>query len=124
MRQKWPSCLFFVALAKLEFLDGSIKFQEWFGVAEYFYQNGCNNLMVVLKCLQVRSLVGDRVALLVQTVGAILIACIFGLVVAWPLALVMMALQPIVIIGFYLKKVLLKSMSAATYKAQEEASQV
>jgi ATP-binding cassette subfamily B (MDR/TAP) protein 1 len=72
----------------------------------------------------VRSLVGDRVALLVQTVGAILLACIIGLVVAWPLALVMMALQPIVIIGFYLKKVLLKSMSAATYKAQEEASQV
>ncbi|GJM90459.1 hypothetical protein PR202_ga06740 [Eleusine coracana subsp. coracana] len=72
----------------------------------------------------VRSLVGDRLSLVIQTVSAALIACIMGLVIAWRLALVMIAAQPLVIICFYARRVLLKSMSKKAIKAQSECSKL
>ncbi|XP_019185748.1 PREDICTED: ABC transporter B family member 15 [Ipomoea nil] len=72
----------------------------------------------------VRSLVGDRMALLIQTISAVVIACTMGLVVAWKLALVMIAVQPLIIICYYCKRVLLKSMSKKASKAQEESSKL
>ncbi|CAH1437658.1 unnamed protein product [Lactuca virosa] len=72
----------------------------------------------------VRSLVGDRCSLLIQTFSAVTVAFILGLVIAWRLALVMIAVQPLVIIGFYSKRVLLKTMSQKAMKAQEESSKL
>ncbi|KAK9061732.1 hypothetical protein SSX86_018915 [Deinandra increscens subsp. villosa] len=72
----------------------------------------------------VRSLVGDRSALLIQTISAVLIACTMGLVIAWRLALVMIAVQPIIIVCFYCKRVLLKNMSQKAMKSQEESSKL
>ncbi|MQM19262.1 hypothetical protein Taro_052262 [Colocasia esculenta] len=72
----------------------------------------------------VRSLVGDRLALLVQTFSAVTIACTMGLVIAWRLALVMIAVQPIIIVCFYARRVLLKNMSAKGIKAQSESSKL
>ncbi|EFH53360.1 abc transporter family protein [Arabidopsis lyrata subsp. lyrata] len=72
----------------------------------------------------VRSLVGDRMALLVQTVSAVTIAFTMGLVIAWRLALVMIAVQPVIIVCFYTRRVLLKSMSKKAIKAQDESSKL
>ncbi|KAE8706725.1 ABC transporter B family member 17 [Hibiscus syriacus] len=72
----------------------------------------------------VRSLVGDRMALIVQTISAVIIACTMGLVIAWRLALVMIAVQPIIIVCFYAKRVLLKSMSQKAIKTQDESSKL
>ncbi|OMO52757.1 hypothetical protein COLO4_37004 [Corchorus olitorius] len=72
----------------------------------------------------VRSLVGDRMALIVQTISAVTIACTMGLVIAWRLALVMIAVQPIIIVCFYARRVLLKSMSQKAIKAQDESSKL
>ncbi|XP_022884062.1 ABC transporter B family member 15-like [Olea europaea var. sylvestris] len=72
----------------------------------------------------VRSLVGDRMALLLQTFAAVIIACTMGLIIAWKLALVMIAAQPIIIICYYCKRVLLKSMSKKAIKAQDESSKL
>ncbi|CAK9200561.1 unnamed protein product [Sphagnum troendelagicum] len=72
----------------------------------------------------VRSLVGERISLVVQTLAAISVACVLGLLVAWRLAIIMIASQPIIIVCFYVKKGFLKSVSAASCKAQEEASKV
>ncbi|CAI9272743.1 unnamed protein product [Lactuca saligna] len=72
----------------------------------------------------VRSLVGDRCALLIQTISAVLIACTMGLVLAWRLALVMIAVQPLIIVCFYCKRVLLKNMSHKAMKSQEESSKL
>lgn len=69
-------------------------------------------------------MVGDRMALLVQTASAVTIACTMGLVIAWRLALVMIAVQPIIIACFYTRKVLLKSMSNKAIKAQDESSKL
>ncbi|KAF3594022.1 hypothetical protein DY000_02025729 [Brassica cretica] len=72
----------------------------------------------------VRSLVGDRMALLVQTISAVTIACTMGLVIAWRLALVMIAVQPLIIVCFYTRRVLLKNMSKKAIKAQDESSKL
>ncbi|XP_050366062.1 putative ABC transporter B family member 8 [Argentina anserina] len=72
----------------------------------------------------VKSLVADRVSLLVQTTSAVTIAMILGLIVAWKLALVMIAVQPLTILCFYTKKVLLSSLSANFVKAQNHSTQI
>ncbi|KAL6520343.1 ABC transporter B member 15 [Orobanche minor] len=72
----------------------------------------------------VRSLVGDRMALLIQTFSGVIIACTMGLAIAWKLALVMIAVQPLIIICYYCKFVLLKNMSKKAVKAQDESSKL
>ncbi|XP_022895346.1 ABC transporter B family member 15-like [Olea europaea var. sylvestris] len=46
------------------------------------------------------------------------------LVIAWKLALVMIAVQPLIISRFYCKRVLLKNMSRKAIKAQDESSKL
>lgn len=70
----------------------------------------------------VRSLVGDRMALVIQTISAVVTACTMGLVIAFKLALVMIAVQPLIIICYYCKRVLLKNLSQKAIKAQNETS--
>ncbi|KAM3713721.1 hypothetical protein ACB098_01G280200 [Castanea mollissima] len=72
----------------------------------------------------VRSLVGDRSALVVQTISAIVVAFTMGLVIAWRLAIVMIAVQPLIIMCFYTRRVLLKNMSQKAVKAQNESSKL
>ncbi|XP_021771128.1 LOW QUALITY PROTEIN: ABC transporter B family member 15-like [Chenopodium quinoa] len=72
----------------------------------------------------VRSLVGDRIALVVQTISAVVIAFTMGLIIAWRLAIVMIAIQPLIIVSFYTRRVLLKSMSKKAIKAQNESSKL
>ncbi|CAN1726190.1 ABC transporter B family member 15 [Linum perenne] len=72
----------------------------------------------------VRSVVGDRMALIVQTISAVTIACTMGLVIAWRLAIVMIAVQPLIIVCFYTRRVLLKNMSQRAIKLQDESSKV
>ncbi|KAG6548050.1 hypothetical protein Mapa_010484 [Marchantia paleacea] len=72
----------------------------------------------------VRSLVGDRISLIVQTVTAIVFACALGLVLTWRLASVMIAVTPLAIMCFYAKKALLQRTYQLTRKAQEAGSQV
>ncbi|KAK9194727.1 hypothetical protein WN944_005434 [Citrus x changshan-huyou] len=72
----------------------------------------------------VRSLVGDRVALLVQTLSSITIAFTMSLIISWRLALVIIAVQPLVIVCLYGKEVLLKRMSKKVIKAQDESSKL
>ncbi|CAN7079903.1 unnamed protein product [Brassica oleracea var. botrytis] len=68
----------------------------------------------------VRSLIGERLSLLVQTISGVAIACTLGLVIAWRLAIVMIAMQPVVVACFYIQRILLKSMSKKAIKAQDE----
>lgn len=72
----------------------------------------------------VRSLVGDRLSLLVQAIFGATFAYILGLVLTWRLSLVMIAVQPLVIGSFYSRSVLMKSMAEKARKAQKEGSQL
>lgn len=71
-----------------------------------------------------RSLVGDKMSLLVQAIAAVTIAWTMGLVIAWRLAIVSIAVQPLIIACFYTKRVLLKRMSAKAIKEQNESTKV
>ncbi|CAL5023522.1 unnamed protein product [Urochloa decumbens] len=72
----------------------------------------------------VRSLVGDRMSLIIQTVSAVLIAYVMSLVIAWRLAIVMIAVQPFIIASFYTRRVLLQNMSNKSIRAQSECSKL
>ncbi|MBA0697526.1 hypothetical protein Goari_021064 [Gossypium aridum] len=94
----------------------------WFDQDENSSGAVCSKLAKDANAL--RSLVGDRMALIVQTMSAVTIACTMGMVIAWRLAIVMIAVQPIIIICFYTRRVLLKSMSQKAIKAQGESSKL
>ncbi|KAM7267398.1 hypothetical protein ACFE04_009564 [Oxalis oulophora] len=72
----------------------------------------------------VRSLVCDQVSLLVETFGGVTVAAIISLIVSWRLALVMMAVLPLLIMCMYTHKAILKKMSQKGIKAQEESSKL
>ncbi|KAG5572892.1 hypothetical protein H5410_062658 [Solanum commersonii] len=72
----------------------------------------------------VRSLVGDRMSLFIQTIAGMTIACMVGLVIAWRMSLVLFTVQPVIILCLYCKWVSLKSMSEKSIKAQEESSKL
>ena len=71
-----------------------------------------------------RSLVGDRISLLVQTFSSVIIACLMGLIIAWRLAVVIIAVHPFIVLCFYTKKVILTAMSQKALKAQDQGSQL
>ncbi|KAK9039526.1 hypothetical protein V6N11_014724 [Hibiscus sabdariffa] len=72
----------------------------------------------------VRSLVGDRMSLLVQSISGVTVACIMGLFIAWRLAVVMIAVQPLAILSMYTIRVLLKTVSKNAIKAQKDSSKL
>ncbi|KAK1381545.1 putative multidrug resistance protein [Heracleum sosnowskyi] len=72
----------------------------------------------------VRALVGDRMSLLLQVITSASLAFLFALILAWRIAIVMIAVQPLVIASFYSKSVLMKSMSGKAQKAQNEGNQL
>ncbi|KAG8376062.1 hypothetical protein BUALT_Bualt09G0024500 [Buddleja alternifolia] len=72
----------------------------------------------------VKSIVADRVSLLIQTISAVTTAMIIGLIVAWKLALVMIAVQPLTILCFYTRKVILSTITSKFVKAQSQSTQI
>ncbi|XP_059633646.1 putative multidrug resistance protein [Cornus florida] len=72
----------------------------------------------------VRSLIGDRMSLLVQVFFTATLAFLLGLLVTWRVAIVMISMQPLIIGSFYSRSVLMKSMSEKAKKAQHEGSQL
>ncbi|XP_027076851.1 ABC transporter B family member 15-like [Coffea arabica] len=92
----------------------------WFDQDENTTGVVCSRLANVVS----RSLVGDRMGLLINAFSAMAIACTLGLVIAWRLALVILATQPLLIICYYGMFALLKIMSKKSIKAHEESSKL
>ncbi len=67
---------------------------------------------------------GDRISLVVQVMGAITVSFIVALIVLWKLALVVIAIQPLILFCYYMKKKLLTSIAVASTQAQQDAAQV
>ncbi|KDP26713.1 hypothetical protein JCGZ_17871 [Jatropha curcas] len=72
----------------------------------------------------VRSLIADRMSLLVQVFFSASIAFVLALIISWRVAIVMIAIQPLIVGSFYSRSVLMKSMSTKAEEAQNEGSQV
>jgi ATP-binding cassette subfamily B (MDR/TAP) protein 1 len=73
---------------------------------------------------KVRSLVGDRICLLVQAAATATLGYALAFSLSWRLSLVMIAMQPLVIAGFYFKKVLMTAGAKKAKKAQVQGSQL
>lgn len=108
---------------RLKMLEKILTFEPaWFDEEENSSGALCSRLST--EATTVKSLVADRVSLLVQTTSAVTIAMIMGLIVAWKLAIVMIAVQPLTILCFYTRKVLLSTFSAKFVKAQHNSTQI
>ncbi|TVU29728.1 hypothetical protein EJB05_21311, partial [Eragrostis curvula] len=94
----------------------------WFDRAENSTGAICSQL--AKEASLVKSLVGDRMALVLQTVSAVLISCAIGLVITWRLALIMIAVQPLIIACLTTRRILLKRMSNKLIHAQSESSKL
>ncbi|KAJ1279478.1 hypothetical protein BS78_04G159800 [Paspalum vaginatum] len=140
--------LVFVALAVLSFLLNILQHYNFGAMGEYltkrikeqmltkiltfeieWFDNDENSTGALCSRLAkdanvVRSLIGDRMSLVIQTISAVLTACTIGLVTSWRLALVMIAAQPLIIACFYARRVLLKSMSKKSVQAQLKSSKL
>ncbi|KAF7819764.1 putative ABC transporter B family member 8 [Senna tora] len=108
---------------RLRMLEKILTFETaWFDEEQNSSGALCSRLSN--EASMVKSLVADRVSLLVQTTSAVTIAMIIGLVVAWKLAVVMIAVQPLTILCFYTRKVLLSTLSTKFIKAQNQSTQI
>ncbi|GMH16519.1 hypothetical protein Nepgr_018360 [Nepenthes gracilis] len=108
---------------RLRMLEKILTFETaWFDQEENSSGALCSRLSN--EASMVKSLVADRLSLLVQTASAVTVAMVMGLAIAWKLALVMIAVQPLTILCFYTRKVLLSSITANTLKAQHQSTQI
>nr|KYP61369.1 Putative multidrug resistance protein [Cajanus cajan] len=108
---------------RLRMLENILTFETaWFDEEQNSSGALCSRLSN--EASMVKSLVADRLSLLVQTTSAVTIAMIIGLAVAWKLALVMIAVQPLTILCFYTRKVLLSTLSTKFVKAQNQSTQI
>lgn len=94
----------------------------WFDQEENTSAAICTRLAT--EASTVRSLVGDRMSLLVQAIFSSIFAYILGLVLSWKLTLVMIAIHPIVIGSYFARSILMKSMAGKAQKSQKEGSQL
>ncbi|KAK9131106.1 hypothetical protein Sjap_011593 [Stephania japonica] len=108
---------------RIKMLEKILTFETaWFDEEEN--SSGALSSRLSNEAAMVKSLVADRLSLLVQTTSAVTIAMIMGLVIAWKLALVMIAVQPLTILCFYTRKVLLSSITLTCVKAQHQSTQI
>ncbi|KAJ8644878.1 hypothetical protein MRB53_006626 [Persea americana] len=108
---------------RLQMLEKILTFETaWFDEEQNSSGALCSRLSN--EASMVKSLIADRVSLLVQTTSAVTIAMVMGLVVAWKLAVVMIAVQPLTILCFYTKKVLLSGLTTNFIKAQNRSTQI
>lgn len=94
----------------------------WFDQDENTSASICAQLATELNMF--RSFIAKRISLLIQVFLSASLAFVLGLVIAWRLAIVVIAIQPLVTGSFYSKRVLVKSLSRKTQKAQTEGSQL
>ncbi|KAF8653189.1 hypothetical protein HU200_062639 [Digitaria exilis] len=140
--------LFFVALAVLSFLFYTIQHYNFGSMGENLTKRVREHMLTKLLtfeigwfdrdenstgaiCSQlakdanaVRSLVGDRMALVIETISSVLVSWTMGLVISWRLALVMIAVQPAIIVGCYTRHALLKNMSKKSMREQSKSSKL
>ncbi|EHA8592457.1 putative ABC transporter B family member 1 [Cocos nucifera] len=72
----------------------------------------------------VRSAIGDRISVIVQNSALMLVACTAGFVLQWRLALVLIAVFPVVVAATVLQKMFMKGFSGDLEKAHAKATQI
>uniref|UniRef100_A0A0E0EP56 ABC transporter B family member 1 n=1 Tax=Oryza meridionalis TaxID=40149 RepID=A0A0E0EP56_9ORYZ len=79
---------------------------------------------LALDAQNVRSAIGDRISIIVQNSALMLVACTAGFVLQWRLALVLLAVFPLVVAATVLQKMFLKGFSGDLERAHARATQI
>ncbi|XP_006660395.2 ABC transporter B family member 1 [Oryza brachyantha] len=79
---------------------------------------------LALDAQNVRSAIGDRISVIVQNSALMLVACTAGFVLQWRLALVLLAVFPLVVGATVLQKMFLKGFSGDLERAHARATQI
>ncbi|KAL8128696.1 hypothetical protein V2J09_017851 [Rumex salicifolius] len=108
---------------RLQMLRSLLSFEPaWFEDRDHSSGALCSRLGQ--EAAVVKSIVVDRLSLLVQTGSSVCIAIVMGLLIAWRLAVVVVSVQPLTILCIYTRKVLLSTMSAELERAQHCSTQI
>ncbi|XP_059638896.1 ABC transporter B family member 15-like [Cornus florida] len=95
---------------------------EWFDQESSNSGALCSRLAT--DATMVRTLVADRLAFLTQAISSATLAVILSLLLAWKFALAAIAMQPLIIGTFYIKAVMMRTMSVKILKAQNRSSEL
>ncbi|KAG5130022.1 hypothetical protein JHK84_036419 [Glycine max] len=95
---------------------------SWFDEAEH--SSGAIGARLSSDVAAVRALVGDALGLLVQNIATAVGGLVIAFEASWQLALIMLALAPLLVLNGYVQFKFLKGFSANSKKLYEEASQV
>jgi len=79
---------------------------------------------LALDAQNVRSAIGDRISVIVQNSALLLVACTAGFVLQWRLALVLLAVFPLVVAATVLQKMFLQGFSGDLEAAHSRATQI
>ncbi|CAO2839502.1 unnamed protein product [Amaranthus hypochondriacus] len=79
---------------------------------------------LALDANNVRSAIGDRISVIMQNSALLLVACTAGFVLQWRLALVLIAVFPVVVAATVLQKMFLKGFSGDLEAAHAKATQL
>ncbi|KAJ8758929.1 hypothetical protein K2173_002708 [Erythroxylum novogranatense] len=108
---------------RMQMLEKLFTFEiGWFDKDENTSAAICSRLATDAQL--VRSVIAERISLMIQVVISASIAFLLSLLISWRVAIVIIAIQPFVIASFYSRSVLMKNMSGKAQKAQNEGSQL
>ncbi|KAI5399571.1 Multidrug resistance protein 1 [Lathyrus oleraceus] len=79
---------------------------------------------LALDANNVRSAIGDRISIIVQNTAPMLVACTAGFVLQWRLALVLIAVFPVVVAATVLQKMFMTGFSGDLEAAHAKATQL
>ncbi|XP_062191556.1 ABC transporter B family member 1-like [Phragmites australis] len=79
---------------------------------------------LALDAQNVRSAIGDRISIIVQNSALMLVACTAGFILQWRLALVLLAVFPLVVGATVLQKMFMKGFSGDLEGAHARATQI
>ncbi|KAI9182701.1 hypothetical protein LWI28_028029 [Acer negundo] len=94
----------------------------WFDEPEH--SSGAISARLSADAASVRALVGDTLALLVQNTSTAAVGLVIAFIASWQLALIILALLPLIGINGYIQVKFMKGFSADAKMMYEEASQV
>ncbi|KAM4109664.1 hypothetical protein ACB094_03G136600 [Castanea mollissima] len=122
-------CFIFLSLGVISFIANLCQHYNFAIIGERWFDEEDNTSAAICVRLAtedntVRSLIAERMSLLVQVSFSASLAFALGLLASRRVSIVMIAMQPLLIACFYSKSVLIKSMSAKIKKAQSEGSQL
>ncbi|GAB2272304.1 Multidrug resistance protein 1 [Dionaea muscipula] len=94
----------------------------WFDQEEN--ESACVAARLALDANNVRSAIGDRISVIMQNSALMLVACTAGFVLQWRLALVLIAVFPVVVAATVLQKIFMTGFSGDLEAAHAKATQL